>query len=272
MESTMNGTEFLLFDGQMGWAELAIRSMLPQPNAIITKKYTGDHHWLVVCGWGGGQQQEAFYKRRNTGRPVIVLDMSYLKQGSTFRMSVNAFHPNDQLQFAPNDGIRFDRLGIALHERYNPDGHVVLLSVSEKTCQPFGYRHGEWERSMLEQIRSHYGSSKRVVFRPKKPEEGTIAGCVDGRDGSIDRWLDGACLAVVHHSNVALDCAVHGVPCVAVDGIGKGFWPDRISEVLPTLEQRLGYLRRVAWFDYGAEYGEMMRFARHIYESTGGKS
>lgn len=261
--------EVLKLEGQKRRAKRAMAAIttIHHPCEIV-REYAGRGDWLVVFGWGGSRQQDAMTKHMKSGRNVLVLDIGYFdRERGTIRMSVNCLHPFDQLRLAPDDGSRFDRLKIPLRNDYNPDGHFVVLGLTEKSCRAYGYQDQQWEKGIVKMLRERFGNDRKIVYRPKPKKPALLEGTVDGGTGSIEGWLRGAAGCFVHHSNVALDCAIAGVPCFAVDGIGKGFWPANMGEVIsvPSIEQRHKYLRQAAWFNWRSdEIGEMIRFAIEV--------
>lgn len=258
--------EVLMSPVQKPWAKRAMKSIAENCNSEITYEYKGESTWLVVCGWGGQFVQDAFTKHRAKNKPVIVLDMSYLSRDKfSYRISINYLHPYNQLHLAdPQD--RLSKHKIKIKEWYNPDGHILLLGISNKSCAAYGYQFQQWEKEQLKIIKSIYGD-RPIVYRPKPAHPAQLQGTIDGSKGEIQQWLKDCAVAIVHHSNVAIDCAVHGIPCVAVDGIGKNTYPDTLTVNMPilTIEQRLTFLHQVSWFTWDInESREMIRFAKRI--------
>lgn len=262
--------EILMSPSQKAWAKRAMNSIAENCNSEITYEYKGESTWLVVCGWGGKFVQEAFNKHRARNQPVIVLDMSYLARDKfNYRISVNYLHPYNQLHIANREKEdRLSKHNITMNDWYDPNGHILLLGISAKSCTAYGYQYHQWEREQLKLIKSLYGNRK-IVYRPKPAHPSTIPGTIDGSQGDITKWLKGCAVAIVHHSNVAIDCAIHGIPCVASEGIGKQIYPNKLLVNMPLLtkEQRLQFLKQVSWFTWEiTESKQMIRFAKRIQE------
>ena len=256
--------EILIFQNQRESQKRILTDICDAVRGTITNSYQGHCEWLVVFGWGGHRQQDAFRRHRASGKPVLVLDYGFFGKDKTrYRIAVNGFFPTHHLHHA-GDGSRFDRLGIQLESLGDKEGRVVLLELTRKSCDAFGYGLGEWENRQLKNIRHAFGE-RDVVIRPKRMQRSAWKIPVVA-DGNIRDAINGAALVVVHHSNVAVDCAILGVDCVACRGIGEGFYPAEVGiDAHRTHDERLRFLQQVAWFDWGlGEAAEMMDFARHI--------
>ena len=81
---------------------------------VMSGNYFGKSDWLVMFGWGGVEQQNAFKQHRKSGRPVLVLDYSFFtREKNRFRIAVNDYFPTNRLGHAQG-GERFGRLGLEL--------------------------------------------------------------------------------------------------------------------------------------------------------------
>ena len=230
---------------------------------VRTESYTGQSDWLVVFGWGSGQNQQAMKKHMESGRNVLVMDMGYLKRGrQTVRFSVNALHPTDQLQFAP-DGSRFERTGVELSNVHNQDGHSLVLQLTRKSRNAFGYSGNAWERNTVSRFLADrpYG---RIVLRPKRGKAENVDGTFPSVLEFIADDLYGCSRVAVHHSNVAIDAAILGVPCYAEHGVGAGVYTDPLGTALSEAQRRK-FLEQVAWFNWELdELKQMVQFAEHV--------
>ena len=105
----------------------------------------------------------------------------------------------------------------------------------------------EWEHRILAQVHSAYPGA-RILYRSKRPEH--FDGC-PSIDGSIEQALKGASLVVCHHSNVAVDACIAGIPVVCADGAAAALYNnDLLNPVTPSFEERLRFLRNLAWWQW----------------------
>lgn len=229
-----------------------LKQMAYATKTKVQQDYKGDSEWLVMWGCGGKDQQRISKMHQEQGGKVLFLDLGYFGRdsGTTrsgFRISFNKNHPQDYLDLAE----RWSRLrGVQITNAYSPRGRIVLCGLGDKSRDFYGYRKLEWEKRLLDEIREVY-PSREVVYRAKPRHNEVIAGCTNGNTGTIDEWLSGASLCVSHHSNVSVDAARLGVPAVCFDGIGYGFYGNRISEAkVKTEAERTDFLKKVAWFNW----------------------
>lgn len=249
-----------------GWVQSATSGIIENYDCVTTNSYVGNSKWLVICGWGNLINQQAFQAHRSSNRPVLILDMDYLTRiKSRYRISVNQLHPWAQLRLA-NQEDRLSQHNIVLEDWHDPEGHILLLGIAPKSLRAYNYKIHEWENRQIQIIKTLF-PNRTIVYRPKPTSPTTITGTIDGSHGDITKWLKGCAVALVHHSNVAIECAIYGIPCVAEDGVGRAVYSNKLSTVNPTLtkKQRLEFLNQVAWFSWDeSESTQMIAFASHI--------
>lgn len=219
---------------------------------------------LVLWGWGGRQQQQAIERQFQAGGHVVSLDFGYFDRNrDSVRISIDGFHPQHLLQYADRE----DRQRHLARERlYNESGHVLVVGMGHKSRELLGFTSTEWERMAVNQAR-HVFPDAEIFYRPKTNVNERIGGTVSACDGNIRGALVGARLAIVRHSNVAVDCAVYGVPCVCVDGAGAFLWGKEISQGACSFDadRAADFIRRVSWFNWlPDEYREMITFIEYL--------
>lgn len=136
----------------------------------------------------------------------IHADLGYWQRADYWKIIANGFSPASYVR-ANLPSSRFDKLGIKIHPE-RKGRKIIIAGSSVKSAQVHGLRHMDWE---TEQARKYIHLGFEVVYRPKPKDvyKRPIPGC--GYDvGPLD-FSD--CLALVtHHSNVALDALIAGVP------------------------------------------------------------
>lgn len=232
-------------------------------DVTLNQSYRGMRDWLVLWGVGGDKQLEAWHKHRESGRRVIMADIGYFNRAfdykaSSFRISVDDWHPQHHVFDAPPE--RFAQTGIQLKNEYRADGHILVCGMGIKSRKL--YAKERWDYEMVQRLRALY-PGRTIYYRPKPRQENErIEGALPATDGSIEDWLRGCFLCATHHSNAAVDAAVHGVPCVAFDGIGAALYGnDPGSPRNPQESERLKFLQSVAWFNWmPSEMGKCISF------------
>jgi hypothetical protein len=238
---------------------------------VSTSNPLCESDWLILWGWGGREQQRAIAKQRQRGGNVLSLDIGYFQRnGGSVRMSINGNHPQHLLKWA-HCNSRWQRLGIQLEELADEKGHIVLAGLGSKSRTLYNYSGTEWERGALRGIVEAFPDSS-VVYRPKPNNKEHLEGARTVSGCDIRDVLRGARLCVVHHSNVSVDCAVYGIPCVASDGAGAFLYPSEIGSerCYPDRVSRLDLLERVAWFNWmPGEEEAMINFCRYLSDVNG---
>lgn len=198
-------------------------------DASVLTGYAGVEADLAVAyGWN---QRDIFLDYQRAGRQFIFLDLGYwgrrgsrLPEEGYHRFAVDSWDTLDGLlRNMPPD--RFDALGVRLHDWVDVwDRKVVIVAgMSGKAAWTHGYPEGEWERrrmASLERLLRKTGI--RVELRPKPSKRIRVA-------ETVEQALDRARVLYTHHSNMAIDAIVRGIPCCAVKGVGRLFSPDIVD-------------------------------------------
>lgn len=160
---------------------------------------------------------------RAAGKPVIYIDQGYWGRGKNghFKVAVNARHPNAYFQKRPHRGDRARALGVTAKPWTGTGGHILVAGMSAKAAWAEKLEPVEsFERSVIDAIRKV--TDRPIVYRPKpswkdaKPIEGIE---YSAPDEPLAKALDGCHAVVTHHSNVAVDGLVEGIPCFVWDGV-----------------------------------------------------
>lgn len=215
---------------------------------------------LVLYGWGGAKQQAAI--KAHKGR-YVAFDMGYWKRAGfiyrKWRVSIDGFHCPDLILKSEQDQKRATHDGIKASSDFrNPKGHILLIGNAPKSIQVI---ESNWSHKMAKKIR-HAFPDKRIIYRPKpgRPIEPNVD--YDGiSTDPIDSAIKQASLVVCRHSNVAVDCAIRGVPVVCEDGAASVIFPNTLEdyENQPDQAKRQKFLCNLAWWQWS------------IDEITGGK-
>lgn len=144
------------------------------------------------------------------------------------------------------DFTRFARLGLELQEPRAGTGEEILIAgMSEKAGGTHGYRLGEWEDAMAAKL-VRVCSKYPIVIRPKP-------GRLAPPQIPIEQALLRTRLLVTHHSNVAIEAVLAGVPTYAIKGVGTLASPKELTHdgivdpYLPTDIERAQLLADVAY-------------------------
>jgi hypothetical protein len=239
--------------------------------------YHGDCDLLMTYGIGHAQRRPWFFRHVASGRHAIGWDLGYWnrhRDNHAMRVAIDADHPQAWLRDEEPD--RFDSYGIKLRDDHDPDGPIVLVGLGPKANKVLGIEETSWERAALVRIRRTYPRSE-VIYRPKRdhdprtlPDTKRMAGM------PIAEVLTGASLVVCRHSNVAIDACIAGIPVACEDGAAAALYDNDIANpMMPTVEQRLRFLRSLAWWQWTPQEAAaawrylLARLAAHAAQQQG---
>lgn len=202
----------------------------------------------VLMSYGLGHPERRIWTRAHVkaGGRLVGFDLGYWLRDEplkfNMRMTIDDEHPHRWIEPAPPD--RFDATGIELREHWDPMGPIVLCGLGQKQRSLMGFAGQAWEHKTLRSLRERYGK-RRVIYRPKRPEV-SLPGCALGM-GPIEEVIKGAALVACHHSNVAVDACIAGVPVECEDGAAFALYRGNPA---PSRAQRLEFLRSLAWWQW----------------------
>lgn len=217
----------------------------------VREKYQGDCDLLMVYGTGHVGRRPAWEAHLASGRHCIGWDLGYWEAAGFpyfyMRATIDADHCWRKLR--PENPNRWRSFNKQLRDDYNPKGPIILIGLSTKACAHLKRPKLEWERQIVPQLNRLY-PDREIVYKVKKPHEPRYPG-LRKIEGPIESCLVGASLVVCHHSNVAVDAAIAGVPVVCWDGAGRALYgSDLANPVMPTLAQRQQFLESLAWWNW----------------------
>lgn len=236
----------------------------------------------IAYGW---KHEPVFSAYREAGGHYAYFDMGYFnrkpgkdKGGNReghHRLAVDSWDTADtMIRGCPLN--RWLALGIEI-QPIRPDfvapdwpGAVLVAGMSDKAAKTHGFLPGQWERDTVAALAPmRVATGRQVILRAKPTHIDAVA--------PIEDVLRGCALIVTHHSNVAVDGLVAGVPCHAVKGVGKlvslkgGYLasPHQLQWTQPTFEARRQLLADVAYAQWTPEEmrtGEAWEHIRRVID------
>lgn len=240
--------EILIDPGMSQKGQRMLRAMVeaaPIP-VSVGEFYRGRAEILMVYGNGHPVRRRWWVEHRRRGGRCVGWDLGYWgRDQQLMRMTVDHDHPQRMLR--PEPDFRWDAQGIDLREDA-ADGPAMVVGLGPKSCRALGLKYGEWERATITRLQRE---GRRVVFRPKR-ETDVLRG-IENVSGPIEEALQGKSLVVCRHSNVAVDACIAGVPVQCEDGAAYALYSKGPA---PTTDQRLEFLRSLAWWNWHATEAE----------------
>jgi hypothetical protein len=175
----------------------------------------------VMYGWRRKELLE-FYPR------FVYADLAYWRREDYFKINCNGWSPDGYVR-AGLHPERWERLGLDIHPaRETPRKKVVIAGQSVKSSVGHGLRYMAWETKWAKKLQA---LGFEVVYRPKPRDTAKrpIPGVLYDNRPIMD-WRD-VHAVVTHHSNIALEAIVQGVPAYCETGAAKvmSFHPDEIQ-------------------------------------------
>lgn len=185
-------------------------------------------------------------------RWAVYVDLGYWgrREGGRWtgfhKVVVNARHPTAYFRKPQHDRQRINHFAGLLAQPWTLTGHHVLLAgMGDKGALAEGFKPEEWERKAIREIQAV--TDRPILYRPKpswkraQPIPGTLYS--DPAQRLVEQELENCWAVVTHHSNVAVDALVAGVPAFCWGGVAMELASQRLEQI-----ERPGYPdRRDAW-------------------------
>lgn len=159
---------------------------------------------------------------------AVFLDLGYWAregQEGSHKITVNSRHPTNYFQRKAHEPSRFSRLGIGIRPWRNSGRSIMVVGMSAKAANAQGFAPEEWERQTVAALRCI--TDRPIIYRPKPNWAGAqpIPGAEFQRGhpqgNDVPQQLRDVFCVVTHHSNVAVDALLMGVPVFSVEGIAS---------------------------------------------------
>lgn len=183
--------------------------------AVITNRFDGVKADIAIAyGW---VHEDIFNAYKAEGAHYAYWDLGYIERAGLegyHRLAVDSWDTADNMLRGCSDD-RINRLGVQLKPWRNNSraNDLLVIGMSSKAAITHGFDFGEWERRIVQSLHSvEYPFG--IKIRPKPNREVR-------HQPSIEHALRHAHMAIMHHSNVAIDAVIAGVPVYAEKGVGR---------------------------------------------------
>lgn len=192
----------------------------------LTYRGRPDHDVAVFYGLAAGLDR-VFRDYRDQGRKAVYIDLGYWGRRKRTRfdgyhkLSVNNRHPTDYFQSQPHSSDRFRQHGVAIRPWRQEGEHILLAGMSAKAAHAEGLLPHMWERETIAYLREL--TRRPIIYRPKPnwADAKPLMGSIFDRETPLEDALTNCHAVVTHHSNVAVDALLAGVPCVCLGGVAS---------------------------------------------------
>lgn len=197
----------------------------------VDLKSSATYRWpeydvAVFYGLAGGLRK-VLEDYRAKGKKAVYIDLGYWNRRSRTRwdgfhkISVNDRHPTAYFQSTDQPMDRLRAQNIRIESWRENRSAIVVAGMSAKAATASGFVPHAWERATIADLRKH--TDRPIIYRPKPNWLGAlpIAGSTMMKTESLPSILGQAYCVVAHHSNVAVDALLAGIPCVCDEGVAS---------------------------------------------------
>lgn len=200
------------------------------PTILSERDYQPSHVQAYDCAvfYGLEGNNAQLFRDYAAASAAVYVDLGYWgrREGGRFsgyhKISINARHPNAYFRAVAHPEDRLKRFHVEPKAwRAGSDAqHILLAGMGDKGARAEGYEPEAWERWAISEIRKR--SKRRIVYRPKpswktaRPIEGTFYG---EKKFELETFFRDCWAVVTHHSNVAVEALVEGIPTFCWGGV-----------------------------------------------------
>jgi len=192
-------------------------------------------------------------------KTVVFVDLGYWgrRHGGRYngyhKVAINSRNPDKYLMQYNRDATRIAMLGIKAMPWRSDGDFIIVAGMSDKSANSYGLKPEEWERWAVAELQKH--TSRPIIYRPKPSWSGAspIAGsefqpAPPSSDATAETF-NGCHAVVTHHSNIAIDALVNGVPAFCWDGAATCMSLQDLSQIEKPLrpDERDQWLANIAW-------------------------
>lgn len=216
--------------------------------------------WSVLWAGRMRENRKIYHECKNSGKPVIIIEVGNLKRNETWRVSLN--HINSLGIFGNDknfDLARPQKLGVFLK---NPPekhrGEILIACQHQESLQWEGMPvMKKWCETVVDKIRQH--SHRKIIIRPhpRSPFSIDIPNIVFERPQRISNTYDDFDISynyhcvINHNSGPAVQASIQGVP-VLCDSSSLAAslsisWENLENPILPDREEWFLKLCHTEW-------------------------
>lgn len=229
------------------------------------------HDYSIALHYGLAQGLRQIFRKQKEDRRAIYIDLGYWGRRKRTRFDgfhkvvLNDRHPTAYFQNIRHPSDRFHQFRIPVKSWRKAGRHILVAGMSNKAAAEEGFQPHQWERETINELRKL--TDRPIVYRPKPNWDGArpISGSLWGKSQTLEQSLQNCHAVVAHHSNVAVDALLAGVPCICPFGIASplsGKSLDQIEDP-PTPSNRSQWAADVAYTQWSIdemERGDVWRY------------
>jgi hypothetical protein len=215
-----------------------IKSAGDEPRILHESQYAEPVVPIAVFYGLSGRMPKLLADYRAQGLKAVYIDLGYFgrhdggRWSGFHKLAINSRHPTEYFQRVAHSSRRADALKVRIHPWRPRAPYILLAGMGDKGALAEGFQPEEWERKAIDEIRKY--TDRPIIYRPKpswkdaKPIEGTK---FSPKDELLRRLLMDCHAVVTHHSNVAVDGLVDGIPAFCWEGVATPLSLQDLSKI-----------------------------------------
>lgn len=218
--------------------------------------------WSVLWNGRMKQNQNVFYDYMKQGKPVVVLEIGFLKRDltpggtdprATWKIGINGINLNN-FYVQGKDDTRFNELKLNLQPWNTGGEHILICGQHEKSEQWRGMPSGEqWLKNTIIELRKHTQRPIRVRSHPRCPLRIPIDDH-NAKYSNLTMKQDFQnCWAVVNHcSGPGIEAVMSGIPAfVHKSSLASPVASTDLSTIeTPVRPERAQWANDLAWTEW----------------------
>lgn len=194
-----------------------------------------EHDVAIFYGLANGLR--VVFDQYKAFRKAVYIDLGYWKRHKRSRwdgnhkLALNSRHATAYFQARPKPSDRFEASGLTVRPWRDGGNHILVAGMSAKAaaCERLGAE--VWERRTVAELRKI--TKRPIIYRPKPNWDGArpIPGSTFGKGQSLEEALHDCHAVVTHHSNVAVDALLAGIPCICPEGVASALSGHALTQI-----------------------------------------
>jgi hypothetical protein len=229
--------------------------------------------WSVL--WKGRMEgyRRIWNEYRNSGRPVIVIEVGGLKRNHSFKLGINGINRDADFANQEFDDKRWPLFGHTF-KPWNPTGDIIVICGQHDASEQWKDlpRMEVWIKEQIKEIRKF--TTRPILVRPhprnqiglNENEFKNVKVRLPKRDyktyddTDFKATLERTWAVVNHSSNPAMEAVINGVPVfVSESSLCHDVGNTKLADInTPAMPNRLGWAQKLAyteWFPNEIEKG-----------------
>lgn len=194
---------------------------------IPSNRYHGILEYDVAIFYGLASGLNRVFHDYRKHRKAVYVDLGYWSRRKRTRwdgyhkLALNSRHPTAYFQRTQHPPDRFNSHHLQIRPWREEGRHILVAGMSDKAAQAEGFQPHQWETETIQRLKLL--TNRPIFYRPKPnwANARPIENSSFRRDVPLENDLLDCHAVVAHHSNVAVDALLAGVPCICPGGVAS---------------------------------------------------